>query len=118
MTNPNETAVEVDGALYVQYRAVSSTIAELKKKQEELGTKLREQASSTGDTVFTYMGQPVYRYGAINQFKSAQFIKENPDAARALTTTEVKEVLDVARIKKQFPGLYAQYQTRRLIEVE
>jgi hypothetical protein len=117
---PTPTArTRVDLAEHRQLLADLATVEEQEKQiqalKAELRAKLKKIIGEGGEGILD--GRPIYAYVATEGFAAAKLKKDYPDFYDHYCKTQMQTVLDVDRLARELPELYAAYQVRSLMPV-
>jgi hypothetical protein len=107
----------VDLAEHRQLLADLATLEEQKKQIEAMEQQLRgELKKLIGEGgVGMLDGRPIYTYGPTDKLAEGRLKKDYPDFYDHYCKAQVKQVLDVEKLKAELPELYAAYQVRALM---
>lgn len=108
--------IDVIPALSVlqEWARVAKQLDELKAKEADLRARVKAFMETTGKSVGKIGDAEVLTYRPKNAFAEARFRKERKDLVPHFTATVVKEVVDVAALRKAHPDVYEQFRVKDL----
>lgn len=108
-------AVEVDNALYLEFKMIDDAIKRMEKEKNRLAALIAESAGDEEE--LTVKGRKVLAYKRIDNMRSKELQKDHPDLYASFCFEVTKREFQKGAFSRAMPDLYAQYQSRRLTVV-
>jgi len=106
-------AVEIDPAVSASLEYAKEQKAWWAAQEDKFATQLKEAAGDEDELVID--GKVVWTFARTATLQLARFKKEQPEElVEAFLELQEEQVFNAAKLKRQRPDLYAEYQTRTL----